>query len=239
MVFGIDQIGFICGCGHSGTTLLATMFSEHPRVYVPLNETNMFLKGPIARRYRLARLLAIARLNGRRIAIEKTPRHVWKLAAIRQAIDSPRFIVMVRDGRDIAASMLRRADGKRDWVKQRYLRDMRAARDAAGQPDVLIVRYEELVTETTETLARACAFLGLEYDASMLDYHKRTKLWFSEKTVKAADPLEHKTYRTWQVNQPVFDGRGRWKETLPQDMVRWFDEDEPRELMRTFGYMNA
>src|SRR6185503_15224565 len=40
---GLERAAFICGCGHSGTTLVATILSAHPRIYVPLYESEAFL----------------------------------------------------------------------------------------------------------------------------------------------------------------------------------------------------
>ena len=101
---GIDHAAFICGCGHSGTTLLATILSAHPDVYVPLHETYAFFARRPGRLWRLWRLRRATLRAGKRYLIEKTPRHINALGTIRREVRGARFVVMVRDGRDVTAS---------------------------------------------------------------------------------------------------------------------------------------
>ena len=67
---------FICGCGHSGTSLMAAMFASHPGAFIPLRETETFLKGEAVAE-RLAALLAEARAGGR--GIEHRRRRNWQV----------------------------------------------------------------------------------------------------------------------------------------------------------------
>lgn len=76
------QTVFICGCGHSGTTLLANMFASHPDIFIPLRETNAFVKSygnnpqprPLKEaRSRYKKLLRSFRTSKRTFLFEKTP----------------------------------------------------------------------------------------------------------------------------------------------------------------------
>lgn len=103
---------------------------------------------------------------------EKTPQHVQHLPALAEQFPNARFIHVVRDGRDCAVSFHRR------WLRQPELTIFRwkkvvAGGRVAGQrlgPDrYLEVRYEDLTAEPEISLRRLCEFLGLAFDAAMLE----------------------------------------------------------------------
>jgi hypothetical protein len=67
---------------------------------------------------------------------------------------------LIRDGRDVAASLLRR--GKSLYgAGSRWLYDTLAGLRARGHASYLEIRYEDLVADTAATLARVFAHLGL------------------------------------------------------------------------------
>jgi hypothetical protein len=94
---------FICGSPHSGTTLLATMFAAHPDIFVPLREMSVFVEPPLIP-VRLDILRLEAALSGRPHFAEKTPRHVHFIGRMRDMVPGARIVVVMRDGRDVAAS---------------------------------------------------------------------------------------------------------------------------------------
>jgi len=92
---GGDGFGFVAGCGHSGTTLLASKLGLHPDVLLISRESNLFLP---ERGLRLARViaeewLAFARQEDRRVVLEKSPKHVHCLHRIRRLLPGVRVIV--------------------------------------------------------------------------------------------------------------------------------------------------
>jgi hypothetical protein len=231
-------MAFICGCGHSGTTLVATILSQHPRLYVPLYESEAFLDERLAPQ-RLGKLVAEAEAAGKTMIVEKTPRHIRKIDVIRRAIPGARFIVLVRDGRDVTASIAQRYPGNFTHGIARWVFDNNIALSLRGSPDALIVRYEDLVVDPARAVAGICAFLEIEYHESMLSYHEQPHLWYGEKEVRRTSGVEreHESYRNWQVNQPIFDGRGRWKNDLPAEVAAEFERGEAAALMKAFGYL--
>ncbi|HTI48958.1 MAG TPA: sulfotransferase [Casimicrobiaceae bacterium] len=233
----IERMAFICGCGHSGTTLAATMLSQHPRLYVPLYESEAFLEDGLAAQ-RLAKLVAEASAAGKTMIVEKTPRHIRKVDAIRRAIPGARFVVLVRDGRDVTASIAQRYPGDFAHGIARWVFDNRIALSLRGSADALIVRYEDIVVDPAREMTKVCAFLGVAYDDALLKYHERPHLWYGEKDVRRTSGVahEHESFRNWQVNQPIFDGRGRWKRDLPQEIAAEFGRGDAAVLMTAFGY---
>ncbi|MEJ7797211.1 MAG: sulfotransferase [Solirubrobacteraceae bacterium] len=227
---------FICGCGHSGTSLIANMFAAHPTVFVPLRETYVF-KDPARAQERYGALLEEATATRRPFMVEKTPGHIHHIDLIRCTVPRARFILPVRDGRDVVASIARRT-GSVDQGIKRWIVDNGIVLAQRDRDDVFTYRHEDLVEDTDGVLRSACAFAGIPFDAAMLDYHQTARLWFGQRRLKEADPSEkHKAHRNWQINQPVFDNRGRWVDELTPEQVQPLLEGPGLHLMRAFGYV--
>jgi hypothetical protein len=49
----------------------------------------------------------------------------------------------------------------------------------------------------------------------MVNYHEESKKYYADELKKPDDISEnHAQYRNWQINQPIFDGSGRWEKEL-------------------------
>lgn len=231
---------FICGCGHSGTSLLANMFAANPFVFVPLRETRTFVNTALIE----PRWLALKDewlSSGRPHLVEKTPKHVRHIDPIRQTVPGARFAFMVRDGRDVAASHIKRIgearSGAMRWVEENSIVEAEAA-----SPDTIVLKYEDLIEAPKDNLQKICKFASIPYSDDMLDYHKQERKWFNEKSILKGDGTEgaqHRALRNWQINQPIFDGRGAWQEILPMKDVEFFTYGEAARLMATFGYSSS
>ena len=106
---------------------------------------------------------------------EKTPEHLLYACEIKKNIEDALFLHIIRDGRDVAASM-----GELGyipvfpWDKHRgvlaaglywewLLRQGRSAAQSIGR-DYMEVRYEDLVTNPRLTLDRISSFIGCDLD---------------------------------------------------------------------------
>lgn len=228
---------FICGCGHSGTTLLANMLAAHPEVFIPLRETRTFLN-PTTAAEMYDRLQGEFAASKMKYLAEKTPRHVHFLDCIRRVAPGAKFLLMVRDGRDVAASSVKR-NGSAMRGAQRWVEANEIVLRERGALDVMVLRYEDLIVNTRGKLNEVCTFSGIPFDERMLDYHKNGNLWFGEKAIRkgtGANGIEHTALRNWQVNQPIFDGRGKWREVLGSDDLAFFEAGLARRLLEEFNY---
>ena len=238
-LLGVPKVAFICGCGHTGTTLVATILHEHPEFYVPLRESRAFIMAWHRRFRRLLRLRRETLAAGKRYLVEKTPMHILYLDLIRRTIPDAKFVIMVRDGRDVTASLGRRNKGDFEAGLSRWVNDTGISLAQRGRADAHVQRYEDLVADPSATMQRICEFLGVPYVGEMLSYHHQQHLWFGRKSVSQGTgigQLQHDDLRNWQVNQPIFDARGRWKTDLPPDYVERFRHGRARELMDALGY---
>ncbi|HVN38637.1 MAG TPA: sulfotransferase [Myxococcota bacterium] len=92
--------------------------------------------------------------------VEKTPTNVYAFARLARESPDVRLVHLIRDGRDVAASLAQR--GRNLFAAgSRWLYDTLAGRRARESPAYLELRYEDLVTDTQATLARVFAHLGL------------------------------------------------------------------------------
>jgi hypothetical protein len=213
------------------------MFAAHPGVFIPLLETGAFLK-PGRAEHRWSLLEREAMDSGKPHFCEKTPKHVQCLNTIREHVPRARMILMVRDGRDVAASYIKRT-GAAQHGAERWIEDNRTVIAEEDAADVSILRYEDLIEAPEASLRRICAFADVPFSADMLDYHREDRMWFGTRTVEQGNGQEgkgHKKLRNWQINQPIFDGRGKWRGLLSQEDLDVFRQGEAARMLRHFGY---
>ena len=89
---------------------------------------------------------------------------------------SPKYIYLYRDGRDVAVSFSKAVVGEkhfyhiaREWAATQEL--ALALRGKIGVDRFLSVSYEELTSYPERTARLICAFLGVPFRKSMLDYY--------------------------------------------------------------------
>ena len=202
------RLVFVGGAPRSGTTLVQRLLGAHPEIYagpefdfVPRLAALRRDMAASVRRGRIAPIVdeagvdaavraflhavfdARAAREGASVFAEKTPANIHEFPELVDIFPEARFVFVLRDPRDIAASMKEvgrkhRAAGK---APPAYGRDAlsaaeeiarcwargRAALDAA--PDrVLAVHYEDVTADPEGQAQRLCAFLGLAYDPAMV-----------------------------------------------------------------------
>jgi Sulfotransferase family len=103
---------------------------------------------------------------------DKTPHYVHHVDLLLRLWPAARFVVLVRDGRDVALSLRRMPFGPNNaWAAaQWWARGIRAGARAAEEHSgaVLTIRYEDLAERPAEQVRLVCEFLGLGYSDDML-----------------------------------------------------------------------
>jgi hypothetical protein len=108
---------------------------------------------------------------------EKTPTYVQKMKLIQRAIPEARFVHVIRDGRDVALSVLDRTvrDLTAGDVAKRWQKKITKAREDSPKLDhYMEIRYEDLILDTERVLRKVAEFCELPWDDAMLDYHERS-----------------------------------------------------------------
>lgn len=223
---------FIVGCGHSGTTLLLRIMGAHPGFYPIMTESNTFVK----RRYHNLRTYdMLAFFTNKRRWVEKTPKHVRYLADIFSLRPTAKVIFITRDGRDVALSIRKR---KGDIIEgiERWVMDNDAGFACIDDPRLVMVRYEDLVASFKDEMTRIFEFLGERYDERIEEFHAAYDAGHAiHEKPESQFGTGHRNYRMWQVSQPLFDGRGKWRQEMTDDERLLFKRLAGDALVR-FGY---
>jgi hypothetical protein len=234
---------FIVGCGNSGTTLLTAMLGAHSRIYSIPVETGAFIyDGPLGLpNDPLAPWLHELNKPTAVYICEKTPAHIHRAPQILSCYPEARFIVMVRDPRDVACSARRRGFTINDAVT-RWSHDNNTAilllRE--NQSASILTRYEDLVAHPEQELTRLCNFLGVTYKKAMQEFWRDGRHWMGvtqyRETPLAGDKLAHLMYRNWQVHQPLMTNTvGIYRHELAYNEVTLI-EQALRLLAARLGY---
>jgi hypothetical protein len=129
--------------------------------------------GPAAYRAAIeSPFLAYAELHGKPHWGDKTPYYVGELDQVKRVFPEARIVNLVRDGRDVALSLLRVPFGPGNvWAAARQWRAAVDAGDTASArygEDVLTIRYEDLVSDPEPVVRRVCEFCEIAYRPQML-----------------------------------------------------------------------
>jgi hypothetical protein len=164
---------------------------------------------------------------------DKTPLYMQHLDVLERAFPDARYVHIVRDGRDAALSLLAmrrrprfnlsRPRGVGDFACA-WRSEVGAARRFGRDHPYLELRYEDLVAEPEARLREVCAFLGLEYEPAMLEYHRR-----EDPGLLADHP---------RLAQPPVAGVRSWREELSRGETELF-EAIAGDLLVELGYERA
>jgi hypothetical protein len=145
---------------------------------------------------------------------------------------------MMRDGRDVAVS-IRRRRGILNAGLELWLDAANAVRHWKNDNRLKIVRYENLIESPEKCIEEILAFLKMEGEPEKL---LRTDVYVEFRGgVKDADqelPVnnEHLMRRREQINQDIYDDRGRWITEMTDD-----DKDYVRRVagktLAEWGYL--
>ena len=174
-------------------------------------------------------LSAYARKNGKPCWGEKTPQHAFFWDAINSAIPEARVIHIVRDGRDVALSLLNARFGPKTvygcahfW--NRYLDQMERIKGTVKPENLFEVQYERLLEEPETELRKICDFLGESYEPSMLEFYQN-------KSRYQTDPQNLQNL----MNPVLKDNKQKWRSRMSVKEISVFEAISSRYLKK-YGY---
>ena len=238
------QFVFICGCGHTGTTITAKILKGHSMIYAQTIETGILLAN---RDYKRSKMISdihkeLVRQN-KALYIEKTPRHIWHIDYARRIIKNTKFILCIRNPRDTIASLTKRyEDLGSGW--RRYIDESALTIRQIDLDDVYLHDYDKFVKNPINEISKLCGFLGIDYEPEMINVERREDKWFDVKENNPNSRIDldsgHSKRRSWQVNQPIFDGSNQWEKILSEDEKRRLDgllnTEESQWIASRLGY---
>jgi Sulfotransferase family len=159
---------------------------------------------------------------------EKTPQHTLFSQTLCDWYPHGIILHIIRDPRDVVASLQRMPWAAQSVVQnaRRWLKGNLAAHRCSHRPQYVPVRYETLVTQPEQELARICDRLGEDYVPSMLE---------PEVGGASLEPGE------WMLRarQAITTSQmGEWREALTEEevsQIEWVIGSH----METFGYRRA
>lgn len=161
----------------------------------------------------------------------KTPVFVLHLAEFGRRFPEARFVHIIRDGREVAASMLDHDEFTDDIVTaaatwRRAIARGRKGGARLGPDRYLELRYEELVAAPEPVLHRLCSFLEIPYDPGLLAYPDR----------EASRPMPPRfAHLHTSLTVPPTAGLRDWRRELTEQQVAAFETVAGRTLRR-LGY---
>lgn len=143
-----------------------------------------------------------------------------------------RFIYLVRDGRDVATSMLRGGVHEHHiyHAAHHWAADQRACLTALSDPllrnRAFMLKYEDLIAKPETCITQLMGFLGMHFDASQLEFYK------SDTVLKHAQSSEF-----WKnLSKPIdAANHGGYRRELQPREIEIF-ESVAKQEMQLLGY---
>ena len=161
----------------------------------------------------------------------KSLANIYYLPEIEEYFSDAKYIYLYRDGRDVAVSFSKAVVGEKhfyhiakEWNEAQQL--ALSFRKRVPSKRFFNLSYEELTTDTERAIRSLCAFLGVEYKASMLEFHKSAE---AKRAASASNLWENVTNPLMRNNSRKF-----LKEAREND-IRIF-ESVAGDSMDVLGY---
>ena len=141
---------------------------------------------------------------------DKTPPYISIVPELLELYPDAKIIHLIRDGRDVTRSF-QGTGWYGPWIKD----NTKEWRDAIthyngykrSRPDIDIheIKYENLVMETEKTIRDLCLFLGITFEAGMLDW---------EPAIEGKIPLREAYIHKKLGRKPSVEDINRWKSEM-------------------------
>jgi hypothetical protein len=145
---------------------------------------------------------------------DKTPYYVLHLKTIVELFPNAQIIHLIRDGRDCALSMFVRErefgvynsyHAAEYW--QQYVETGKEVGRSLGDQSYLEIKYEDILSDQLSAMKRICAFLGEDFDHSLINFEKSS--------IAGKTPLLQKNVQK--------DNAGKWRKKMTRAQIRVFE----------------
>jgi hypothetical protein len=151
---------------------------------------------------------------------DKTPSHTHLMHVMADSFPTSKFLHIVRDGRDVAASVVTMdfgagqfAEAARSW--SRKVRRGHHTGLGLGPSRYQLIHYEDLVESPKEILEEVCEFFDLPFTTEMLEYDQR-----AETLLEGVRDTGH----IQGIRRPPTVGLRDWHVDLTPHQIAVFDE---------------
>lgn len=221
---------FICGCGHTGTTLASGRLGNHSNVHLIARETGVFLPhvGAMCAKRVAMEWDYFASINRKDFIVEKTPKHVHAISRIVKVLPEAKIILMTRNPLDCIASLYKRF-GSFQVGTSRWIVDTKATIKALKYPNTMLVKYEDLTNDPKNNFERITEFCGLDWQDTILDSGSTGYDSIVQK--------ENMIIRAAQISAEIHNNTGGWESVLTDKEYRQVVSVTSR-LAKKLNYQN-
>ncbi|MDO6776601.1 sulfotransferase [Shewanella sp. 3_MG-2023] len=158
--------------------------------------------------------------------------HILELKAI---FPKAKFILLIRDGRDVACSYLQiekddissiykpsLSQSIEDIACEWVLNNEKVLREVGSE--LFITRYEDLLSVPEETLSKVCEYLNLSFDQHMLSFYKKND-----------EPKEFLQWKSKTLEKIDKDNVAKYKKILEPKEIENFNEIAI-DMLKKFKY---
>jgi hypothetical protein len=186
----LKQPTFVLSTVRSGSTLLRLLLDSHSQIHAPHEMHLNAMRVEIGGKYGIKALSEVKldsdemqfvlwdwylhrqlASTGKRLLVNKTPSDVWITDKILECWPDARFIFLLRHPVSVARS--RSALRPQDRPEQNYKRILKYGEAVEAARQSLpghTVRYEDLASDPAGETQKLCAFLGVDWEPTMLEY---------------------------------------------------------------------
>jgi hypothetical protein len=153
------------------------------------------------------------------IFADKNPTYSLFPNALMRIIPGAKIIFIIRDPRDHIISMKKAGLGNGNIIRisiqwKKAFKDICKIK-AKNHEGVFILKYEDLVLEPENKLKAFCDFLGIQFNADMLNFHTKKDKYTDLFRVDGVDERFHS-----KLFQPITPSRvNRWKTEMDPDEI--------------------
>ncbi|MET8825035.1 sulfotransferase [Streptomyces sp. NPDC004610] len=192
----VDSPVFILSSVRSGSTLLRVLLNSHSRIRAPHEMHLRTLNVQLGRDFTAAAMKELAldrqelehvlwdrvlhlelHRSGKDVIVDKTPANTLIWPRLHRCWPDARYILLLRHpGAVITSLTSRRTDPDPEKIRAEvlgYSEKLEEARTGLPQAQVHVLRYEHLTAEPEAATRELCGHLGVEWEASMLDYGRQ------------------------------------------------------------------
>ncbi len=231
----------IGACPRSGTTLLLSILAASDRIFAVPNQTYAFsrwtkemdsqsgeIKYTALRIDRLYREFFYNKIPPKAVRwLEKTPKHVKSYKKILKYLNNRVYIInIIRDGRDVVTSKHPRIRSDSYYLEaERWVEDVNLGLDLEGHPQVLNIRYEDLIDNFEPTMQKIYHFIDEPVPDSLLSWNEKTTIKRSKHWDKPVQGLYSDSIKRWQ------------KPEHKEKIDRFMQNKEAVELLKKLNYL--
>lgn len=152
--------------------------------------------------------IAVNRDN-KEVWVEKTPKHIFEIPWILEYVPNAKVIHIVRDGREVVSSIVKRSREHPDQFKRQGIRyalslwnkTIKISQKFVNEKNNYVLRYEDLVSDTNKVMTGVGDFLGLSY--SNVDFKRRDAVYSN--AVKSSEPWKYNVTNSINNRNSKFD----------------------------------